>query len=232
MSNSFRLLMLLPLSQSAAEKSGTTTHAGFAELSELQLAAALEHANAVVHAEDAAGQMSGAVVFGSAKVDPHSAQLVDDVSFVLGKAGITGWTGGAGGAMMIANTAFFRAGAGSIGVPIMGRDQLKNESKVHSDVQTATAGVPNYNVRIYILLTGKSLVIFVPGGSGTMRELGATMTMLAADPKQTVKVGFVDPDYYKELTDLLMALPLPRSFKNRIAPNITAENAVEAARGR
>lgn len=185
---------------------------------------ALNHANAMIQAEQNGGLSNGAVIFGSGKIDPHSAASVYEISYALGSHGIDGTTGGAGGAMWLANSGFYDAGAVSIGIPIVGRNQLKSETRVRAESQTHTIGVENYDQRVYQLIKNRKFIGFVPGGSGTMRELAATMLMMAPDPSIKVLLGFVDGDYYGSLVNFLMQLPLPKAFKNRVVADIDVKS--------
>lgn len=170
------------------------------------------------------GNDSGMVVFGSSQVDPHSAALTYDVSYAFGRRGIRGTSGGAGGTMWVVNAGFFDAGAESVGVPIVGRNQLMSETRVHTEVQTLSVGTPGYHIRVYGLLKNQGLVAFAPGGSGTMRELAATLLLFAASPARDTLVGFIHDGYNRELYDMLMTLPLPKAFKRRVIPSLTADS--------
>jgi len=182
------------------------------------------HANDIVQMETQLGDRGGVVIFGSAKVDPRSAPLTYDISYAFGRQGLRGTSGGAGGTMWVVNAGFFDAGAESVGLPIVGRNQLAAETTVHTDVQTHSIGTPGYHVRVYGLLRNQGLIAIAPGGGGTMRELAATLLLFSASPTRGKLVAFIHDGYNRELIDMLLAMPLPRAFRHRVIRSLTPES--------
>ena len=196
----------------------------FSRLNKTVLLEALQYAEDIADLEEALGDTKGAVIFGSSGIHRASAPTTYEVSYALGRMGIRGTSGGAGGTMRVANSGFFDAGAESVGIPITGRSQLRTETRVYSEVQTISWGTPGYDVRVYGLLHNQSLIINAPGGSGTMREIAATLMLFSGSARQERLIAFIHSGYYAELTNMLLSFPLPRAFKNRLIPSLTAEN--------
>lgn len=144
----------------------------------------------------------GAVIFGSSSYPGNYTDLVYQVAWKLGRAGIPVVTGGAGGVMEIANQGAFNAGGASIGINLGGR--LFSEKETASEVQTLSISVSNYEQRIPLLLRGKRLVIFAPGGSGTMKELATTLLLFGKDQEMPDLVFL--GEYYKPLLEGLAPL--------------------------
>ena len=125
-------------------------------------------------------------------------------------------TGGAGGAMKVANTGAYDAGGVSIGIPIEGRNQLRLETKVASKVHTTTISTLNHGERIPLLLDHKELVIAVPGGSGTMQEIAVTLMKMQEQPQSSFQLILVDRSYYAGLYGWIRNQNLPESILSRI----------------
>jgi predicted Rossmann-fold nucleotide-binding protein len=188
----------------------------YADLPRASLVQLLEYVDGMAEADRAIGGIiPGAAYFGSAKLDPRINRKVFEAAQVLAARGVTIVTGGAGGMMRVANAGAFKAGATSVGIPIGGRNQLSTETKVFSELQTHTLPVADYSARIPLLLQDRELVVFVPGGGGTMRELAATLIRLAADPSQRLELVLFDRAYYQALFDWIQAAGLPAGVKAR-----------------
>ncbi len=161
--------------------------------------------------------VGGAVIFGSAKVDPHSAKLVYNIAKHLSRSGIAVRTGGSGGAMLIANMGAFDGGAPSIGIPIIGKQKVVNEYSFPTEVHTQTLGTPDYTVRIPLLIEGVQLVGFVPGGMGTMKELAAVLVAMQSDASFKPKLVFAQMGYYDSLVKLLQKDFIPAFVRDQVS---------------
>lgn len=173
-------------------------------------------------AQDFLGTSPGVGLMGSSKVDPQSAEGLYQVAYQLGRMGISVSTGGSGGAMWVANMGNKDGGGISIGVPIKGRKQPVNEGAVPTDDQTLTIYTNDYNSRIQFLIGNingvgdKKIVFYVPGGSGTTKELAVHFMSLASQPNSKTQFVFFDHAYYEKLYQTLKDSGLPESVANRI----------------
>ncbi len=118
--------------------------------------------------------------------------------------------------MEVANTGAYDAGGFSIGIPIGGRNQLKMESRVASDVQTNTIITTGYKERLPLLGNHKELIIVLPGGGGTMREIAMALIKMRDEPTSTFQLIFMDVKYYKGLLKWLYAQNIPEFILSRI----------------
>lgn len=161
---------------------------------------------------------AGAVVFGSSGLHESFIDQTYEVSRRLAELGIPVTTGGAGGMMLVANMAAFDAGGHSIGIPIAGRNQLKEETRVYSEFQTDTVPVSNYASRVGLLMQNREFVVVVPGRSGTMREVATALIELGAKSENSPKIMFVNFSYYQPMVDWLRAgNEIPAPFLRKIA---------------
>jgi predicted Rossmann-fold nucleotide-binding protein len=158
----------------------------------------------------------GAVVFGSSKVDPISAPLIYESSYKLGQLGYAVATGGSGGAMEVANSGAFNGGGPSIGVPISGKVSLSAEKDVASSTHTKTIGTSGYEERIPVLLDSRKLVIFAPGGNGTIKELATTLVRLGGKANGLQAIVFLDSEYYGGLVEWFQQSNLPQTVKDKL----------------
>jgi uncharacterized protein (TIGR00725 family) len=158
----------------------------------------------------------GSVIFGSSREDKHSANLIYQSAYKLGRLGIAVATGGAGGAMEIANSGAYNAGGVSVGIPIGGKHMLENEQTISSSKHTKTIATAGYEERIPVLLDSRKMIIFVPGGNGTIKELAVTLVKAAGKFDSFEKIVFLDSDYYKPLVEWFKASSLPQALKDKI----------------
>ncbi len=157
----------------------------------------------------------GAVIFGSSRPDPRWVNLVYDIGYVLGENGITVVTGGSGGYMEAANAGAYNAGSYSIGVPL-GGFSLKGERRIADEYQTHTISSSGYETRIPLLLNKREMVILVPGGGGTMKELATTFVQMAAQGQASPVLVLVAKDYYHGLYQEIQNSNLPESLKHKV----------------
>jgi uncharacterized protein (TIGR00730 family) len=158
----------------------------------------------------------GATVFGSGSSEPKYENLVYDVSRYISAGGLPIVTGGAHGFMKVANAAATDAGGVSIGIPMTGRKRLASEKFVASEVQTLTISTTDYSARIPLLLHMNKYVVVMPGGQGTMQEVGTAFFKAAMETHQDQKIIFVAKDFYGPLFNLLQSSSLPESMKSRL----------------
>jgi predicted Rossmann-fold nucleotide-binding protein len=154
---------------------------------------------------------AGAVIFGSSSRPGNYSDLVYKVAWTLAREGLPVSTGGAGGVMEIANQGAYNAGGESIGINLGGR--LATERETVSSVQTRSLSVSSYDQRIPLLLKSKRLVIFAPGGSGTLKELGTTL-LLYQEERENPDLVFLG-EYYQPLVQGLREI-LPPSINSKI----------------
>lgn len=161
---------------------------------------------------------SPVVIFGSGKMEKESAPLVYSVAYELAQKGYGITTGGSGGAMLAANMGAFDAGGVSIGIPIQrdGEVKLELEKIIHHEVHTETIEAPNYGVRIPLLMHNKQLFLIAPGGSGTIREIAATLIHFHQGLPQDAVLVLLQTSYYDELMQWLVNLGLPENLRSRL----------------
>ncbi len=176
----------------------------------------LNYRDSVINGEKALRDVRGAVVYGSSSLVPVNVDTIYGIGYALGSQGIPVVTGGAGGAMLAANMGAYDAGGESIGIPIMGRSQLGAETKTYSNVQTKTIPTSSYSSRIPLLMQNRDLVIVVPGGNGTMREVATAMIQHASNPDLPWQMIFVGQNYFSGLKNAFANMDLPASFLKRI----------------
>lgn len=184
----------------------------------LGIASALENFYGLIDAKVLVQNVpGGSVFFGSSKLRAGWNEKVLEAARVVGRLGIGVWTGGAGGMMRVANTGAFLSGAESVGIPIAGRNQLASETKVYGDIQTLTIPVPGYPTRIPMLLHKKELVVAVPGGDGTMKEIAVWLTQARRGENPNSQLILFDKQYYRPLFDFLMSSPtVSQDIRDRI----------------
>jgi predicted Rossmann-fold nucleotide-binding protein len=156
-----------------------------------------------------------AVIFGGANILRDSAMDVYSIAYELGLRGVGVATGGSGGIMALANMGAHDAGAESLGVPIHS-SKAADESRVYGEYHSRTVKTTDYNTRIPLLLQGRDLVIIAPGGSGTQREIAATIYALAQPEFAQTRVVFLNKQYYGELFKWLQESIPDEALKKRI----------------
>ena len=176
---------------------------------------------------DQNAETGGSVIFGSSREDKFSANLIYQTAHRLGSLGISVATGGAGGAMEIANAGAWNSGGRSIGIPIGGKHTLDTEKNVASSIHTKTITTSGYQERIPALLgegiDSRKLIIFAPGGDGTIKELATTLVRSAGKFDQINKIVFLDSDYYGPLVTWIQKSDLPQALKEKIVMYNTVE---------
>ena len=162
----------------------------------------------------------GSVIFGSSQKDRHSAKLIYETAYQLGRMGIAVATGGSGGAMEIANSGAWNSGGPSIGIPIGGKHTLDTEKDFASSTHSKTIMTAGYQERIPALLgeglDSRKMIIFAPGGNGTIKELATTLVRASGKFWSFKKIVFLDSDYYGPLVQWIMNSSLPKALKDKI----------------
>lgn len=162
----------------------------------------------------------GSVIFGSSSEDAHSANLIYQSAYKLSALGIAVATGGSGGAMKIANMGAWNAGGESIGIPIGGKHILKNETDFETNIHSRTIITSGYEERIPALLgvgrDSRKIIIFAPGGGGTLKELATTLIRMSSRMEKIKKIIFLDSEYYAGLVKWLLDSSLPQVIKDKI----------------
>lgn len=194
----------------------------------------LEEAVSVAKVNDQNHDTGGSVIFGSSKEDKNSANLIYQSAYILGRLGIAVATGGAGGAMEIANTGAWNAGGDSIGIPIGGKHTLDSERTFASSKHTKTIVTSGYEERIPALLgdgiDSRKLIIFAPGGNGTIKELATTLVRASSKLLSFKYIVFLDSDYYSSLVNWLMKSNLPKELKDKIVTINSADELEQLAK--
>lgn len=155
------------------------------------------------------------VFFGSGSVEKNSASLVFDANTYLGSIGFSVAHGGSIGLMEVAGLGTLKGGGYSIGIPLK-PGKLKSEIDIPTHSHTTTVFAPTgYDSRIPLLLKNRSWVVIGPGGSGTMKELAATLVSLNSSSDPIKGVVFLSKDYYGRLYDWIQKSELPKEIKNK-----------------
>ena len=162
----------------------------------------------------------GSVFFGSGKKDAPSTELTFASAYFLSRLGFAVFTGGAGGAMETANQGAFIGGGLSVGVPLGGKAKLATEKDVMTAIHDRTIMTGGYDERIPGLLgegaDARRLIIFAPGGNGTLKELATTLVRASSKLDSFERLIFLDDTYYGPLVNWLMASALPQTVKDKI----------------
>jgi predicted Rossmann-fold nucleotide-binding protein len=154
----------------------------------------------------------GVVLFGSGRGSEYFEPLVAGCIKKAARLAMPIYTGGEGGFMAVANRMAIKQGAYSVGIVIdHGRNKYTDPS-LHSKV-ISTDG---YWERIPLLLHDRELIIFAPGGSGTMKELATTLIMMSAYKKFGTPLIFLSEEYYEGLINWFRNLNLPKEFMDNI----------------
>lgn len=154
----------------------------------------------------------GVVLFGSGRGSADFEPLVRKSVAKFASSGHAIVTGGERGFMSVANEEAISQGAYSVGITLGGRSKKPNPL-LHSKLITADG----YKHRIPFLLHKRKAIIFAPGGSGTMKELAATLVSMAAQKQFQVPLLFLGTEYYDKLIDWLIELNLPGEFLEQIS---------------
>lgn len=157
-----------------------------------------------------ANARGGAVLFGSGKGCSHFEPLVEGCIKEVARAHMPVSTGGEAGFMEIANKTAYRAGAYSVGITL-------GKNLYPSPNHHETIVADGYEQRIPLLLYRKILIMFAPGGHGTMKELATTFVKMAAETRYEAAVAFLSADYYGGLLDWLHSFKLPEQFWERVS---------------
>ena len=149
-------------------------------------------------------------IYGSARDIPTEHPLyvkTEEIAYRLGKQGFSIITGGGPGAMEAANRGAMRGGARSIGLNI----KLPMEQKPN-EFTTRTLNFRYFFVRKVMLVKYASAFIFVPGGLGTLDELGEVLTLMQTHKIKPFPAILVDSQYWQGLLEWLRNTMLARGF--------------------
>jgi uncharacterized protein (TIGR00730 family) len=122
----------------------------------------------------------------------------EELAFRLGKRGYAIMSGGGPGIMQAANVGAMRAGAISIGVQ---EKLLLDEQPVSSEIFTHLISFHFLFVRRFILALKSEVLIFYPGGFGTLNELFEYITLIQTGMTDKVPIICVNRAYWKGLFD-------------------------------
>lgn len=153
----------------------------------------------------------GMVLFGSGKGCNYFEPLITKCIKKFANRGMPIVTGGEKGFMEVANRVAIEKNAYSVGI-IKGHAERPMDPKLHSKV-IETNG---YAERIPLLLHKRRMIIFAPGGPGTMKELATTFFMMSSATKIDVPLIFLSRDYYGELLEWFNSLGLPIELRAKI----------------
>jgi uncharacterized protein (TIGR00730 family) len=149
-------------------------------------------------------------IYGSArdlKPDHPLYVKTEEIAYRLAKQGFSIITGGGPGTMEAANKGALRGEARSIGLNI----KLPLEQKPN-EFATQTITFKYFFVRKVMLVKYASAFIFMPGGLGTLDELGEVLTLMQTHKIKPFPVILVDSAYWKGLLDWMKNTTLAQGF--------------------
>lgn len=174
----------------------------------LEFRAKFERNLSLVKNENGQALAKGAVMFGSGSGGPLYRPWVRFMVAGLASENIWLSTGGDGGYMADAHQAAAQRGLRSVGIPILRRCEKRPN-------QTLTLCASDYTDRIPLLLAHKSLIVFAPGGSGTVRELATSLVHSSLEPENKPLITFLHQGYYGGLVEWFKSSQLPENLKSR-----------------
>jgi hypothetical protein len=149
-------------------------------------------------------------IYGSArelKTDHPLYVQTEEIAFRLAKQGFSIITGGGPGTMEAANKGALRGEARSIGLNI----KLPLEQK-SNEFTTQSLTFRYFFVRKVMLVKYASAFIFMPGGLGTLDELGEVLTLMQTHKIKPFPAILVDSAYWKGLLDWMRNTTLAHGF--------------------
>ena len=150
-------------------------------------------------------------LFGSARFAPDNPYYVlsEDIAHQLSDAGFSIVTGGGPGTMEAANKGAMAGKSQSIGLNI----NLPHEQKMNS-YQDMSLNFRHFFVRKVMLVKYASAYVVLPGGFGTLDELGEIIVLAQTRKSQKVPIILVDSAFWQGLLDW---------FKNTLVVHKTIE---------
>ncbi len=194
---------------------------GFVKGNEYKIPAWMQRATEMVEAEAYLAVNSngepipgGVAVYGSGTNHGAFTELVFETGFVFARNGVPVSSGGAGGYMQVVNAAAKFSGGYSIGVNI-GNHDVARERFTPSGVHTHILAVSDYGARIPLITHRKNLIDILPGGNGTLREVGYAFFVMGQNPNEPIHLIFTSRAYYQKMVEQLKA-GLPADLQRRI----------------
>jgi uncharacterized protein (TIGR00730 family) len=141
-------------------------------------------------------------VFGSARSKPEHPYygLTEQISRSLSDAGFTVVTGGGPGLMEAANKGAYAGKSPSIGLNI----QLPHEQRANQ-YQDISLKFRHFFTRKVMFVKYASAYVVLPGGFGTLDELGEILTLIQTGKTLPIPILLVGSKFWKGLVDWLKA---------------------------
>ncbi len=135
-------------------------------------------------------------IFGSARFTPDNPYYIlsEQIARELSEAGFSIVTGGGPGTMEAANKGAYEGKSQSIGLNI----NLPNEQK-SNQYQDISLNFKHFFVRKVMLIKYASAYVVLPGGFGTLDELGEVITLVQTHKNKPVPIILVDSAFWQGL---------------------------------
>ena len=148
--------------------------------------------------------------FGSHRVSQDTDYYQDckKLAFELGKRGYAILSGGGPGIMHAANSGATDSKAHSIGM----RAELLKGEKVTDSIFTETLSFKFLFARRFIMSIKSEVLIFYPGGYGTLNELFEYAVLMQTGIVDTVPIICINKNYWHGLFEWLKNNPLKKDF--------------------
>lgn len=149
-------------------------------------------------------------VFGSHKVQPGNKYYDDCYALAgeLAKRGNAVLSGGGPGIMEAANCGAMKGGGESIGI----QAELIKGEQIPTGCFTHELPLHFLFVRRFALALKSEILIFYPGGYGTLNELFEYATLMQTNMVDTVPMICVNENYWRGLFDWIKENPLKEDF--------------------
>ncbi|MDE2235318.1 MAG: TIGR00730 family Rossman fold protein [Gammaproteobacteria bacterium] len=141
-------------------------------------------------------------IFGSARSQPGNAYygLAEQIGRALSDAGFTVVTGGGPGLMEAANKGAYAGKSPSIGLNI----QLPHEQRAN-EFQDLSLKFRHFFTRKVMFVKYASAYVVLPGGFGTLDELGEILTLIQTGKTMPIPILLVGSGFWKGFVDWLTA---------------------------
>ena len=150
-------------------------------------------------------------VFGTARSRPGNPdyEIAREVGRLLGQAGFSVITGGGPGAMEAANRGAVEAGGTSVGVLIIAEATWEKGANEYAQV---VLDHHDFFTRKLVFLEHSDAFIFMPGGFGTLDELGEVLTQIQCGTQSRKPVVLVDSSFWTPLVAFMRQQMLTRGY--------------------
>lgn len=143
-------------------------------------------------------------------------QHCHELAYKLGKEGFAIMSGGGPGIMHAANSGAAKASATSVGL----KARLLTKEKIDEKIYTHQANFHYFFARRFIMLTKTRVMIFYPGGYGTLNELLENAMLIQNKIMDNIPLICVDKKYWTGLFKWLETNMVKEKYADKIDLNI------------